>query len=140
MKAVFLTIGVVAGLTLAGCNGDAPPPPFEACGAKTAKISGRLGLFRFRDKPLEFNESSTTEINVTVPSGATGTALDDVSTTGTQTPGNSGSRTFSATGMNTLYNVTVTGTVNADCTGSGNWRANKKSNGTQAGSGTWKID
>ena len=142
MRLAFLTVGAtLLAMALAACNGDAPAPPFEACGQKTAKISGRLGLFSFRDKPLEFNENSTTEVSVTVPSGSTSTSLDDVSTSGaTSHDTASGSRSFTATGMNTLYNVTVTGTINADCTGSGNWRANSKGSGTQAGRGTWKIN
>ena len=142
MRPAILTVGAtLVGMALGACNGDAPAPPFEACGEKTAKISGRLGMFRFQNKPLEFDENSTTEVTITVPSGSTSTALDDVSTSGaTSHDTSSGSRSFTATGMNTLYDVTVTGTINADCTGSGNWRANSRGSGTQAGRGTWKIE
>jgi len=142
MKPLISLIGVAfVSLTLAGCSDDPPPPPFEACGAKTAKISGRFGLFSFQNKPLDFDESSTDSVSVNVPSASTGTALDSTNTSGSQTfDASSGSRTFTTTGMSTLYNVSVTGTVNADCTGSGRWSASRKSSGTRAGSGTWKIE
>ena len=142
MRPAISVIGIaLLGMTLTACPGDAPPPPFEPCGAKSAKISGSVGLFSFRDKAIEFDESSTNSVSVTIPSAATGTGIDDTSASGSQDPVEaSGSRSFTATGMNTLYRVTVTGTINADCTGSGRWTATRKSSGTRGGSGTWKIE
>lgn len=142
MSSVSRLIGIaVLGSVLGGCGGDAPTPPFEPCGAKTAKVSGSVGLFRFRDKSINFDESSTTTVSVNFPSAATGTGIDDANTSGSQTlDDTTGNRTFTATGMNTSYRITVTGTINSDCTGSGRWTAIKKSTGTRGGGGTWKIE
>ena len=142
MRSVNRLMGVaVLGSVLSACGSDAPAPPFEPCGAKTAKISGSVGLFRFRDKSLEFDESSTTAVSVNIPSAATGTGIDDTDTSGSQVlDDTTGNRTFTATGMNISYRITVTGTINADCTGSGRWTAIKRSTGTRGGGGTWKIE
>lgn len=141
--ALVLSVTALAGL-MTGCPDPPPPPPaFEACGTVNIQITGRMGLGSLAPRDVNTTatlEEDSTSVNWTTAGSATGSVLDGASASGTtaHNPQNN-ERTFTAAGTSGSHTLEVTGTINADCTGSGSWTVKITDGGRVIGRGRWTI-
>lgn len=129
---------------LAGCpDPPAPPPAFEACGTVNIRIRGRMGIGSMAPRNVSTTatlDEDSTSVSWTTAGSGTGTVLDGVSASGaTMHNPQTDERAFAATGTSGSHTLDVTGTIKADCTGSGQWKVTITDNGQLTGRGNWTI-
>jgi hypothetical protein len=139
MRKLILTTAISM-FVCTGCPDNAPPPPvpaFEPCGSSTITITGQMGQKTFVGVQGKLDENSESVV-WSAPSD-TNTAIDGASVSD-QTTFNkdTGERRFAVLGEAGGFTLMVTGVINADCTGSGEWIVTNSS-GVKKGKGQWTM-